>query len=55
VEDLEKRGIALVVLSMGGQRIDTGVPTGMLRLTMLGAIATFSLRARRLPMAGRPL
>ena len=25
VEDLERRGIALVVLSMGGQRIDTSV------------------------------
>jgi DNA invertase Pin-like site-specific DNA recombinase len=41
VEDLESRGIALVVLSMGGQRIDTRSPTGKLMLTMLGAIATF--------------
>jgi DNA invertase Pin-like site-specific DNA recombinase len=41
VEDLEGRGIALVVLSMGGQRIDTRSPTGKLMLTMLGAIATF--------------
>jgi hypothetical protein len=41
VEDLEKRGIALVVLSMGGQRIDTRSPTGRLMLTMLGAIAAF--------------
>ena len=41
VEDLERRGIALVVLSMGGQRIDTRSPTGKLMLTMLGAIATF--------------
>ena len=41
VEDLERRGIALVVLSMGGQRIDTRSPTGKLMLTMLGAIAAF--------------
>ena len=41
VDDLEKRGIALVVLSMGGQRIDTRSPTGKLMLTVLGAIATF--------------
>jgi len=41
VDDLEKRGIALVVLSMGGQRIDTRSSTGKLMLTMLGAIATF--------------
>jgi DNA invertase Pin-like site-specific DNA recombinase len=31
----------LVVLSMGGERIDTRSPTGKLMLTMLGAIATF--------------
>ena len=37
VEDLERRGIALVVLSMGGQRIDTRSPTGKLMLTMLAA------------------
>jgi DNA invertase Pin-like site-specific DNA recombinase len=41
VEDLESGGIALVVLSMGGQRIDTRSPTGKLMLTMLGAIAAF--------------
>ena len=41
VEDLEKRGIALVVLSMGGQRMDSRSPTGKPTLTMLGAIATF--------------
>ena len=41
VEDLERRGIALVVLSMGGQRIDTRSPTGKLMLTMLGAVAAF--------------
>jgi DNA invertase Pin-like site-specific DNA recombinase len=41
VEDLEKRGIALVVLLMDGQRINTRGPTEKLMLTMLGAIATF--------------
>ena len=29
------------MLSMGGQRIDTGAPTGKLMITMLGAIAEF--------------
>lgn len=31
----------LVVLSMGGQRVDTRTTTGKLVLTMLGAIAAF--------------
>ncbi|MCI0756246.1 recombinase family protein, partial [Teichococcus vastitatis] len=37
VEDLERRGVALRVLSMSGQEIDTRSPTGRLMLTMLGA------------------
>jgi DNA invertase Pin-like site-specific DNA recombinase len=41
VEDLEKRGIGLVILSMGGQQLDTRSPTGKLMLTMLGAVAEF--------------
>jgi DNA invertase Pin-like site-specific DNA recombinase len=41
VARLEAKGVALVVLSMGGQRIDTRTATGKLMLTMLGAIATF--------------
>ena len=41
VEALEARGVGLVILSMGGQRIDTRSPTGKLMLTMLGAIASF--------------
>lgn len=41
VARLEGKGVALVILSMGGQRIDTGSPTGKLMLTLLGAIATF--------------
>lgn len=41
VEDLERRKVALRVLSMGGQEIDTRSPTGRLMLTMLGAVAEF--------------
>jgi DNA invertase Pin-like site-specific DNA recombinase len=41
VEDLERRGVALRVLSMSGQQIDTRSPTGRLMLTMLGAVAEF--------------
>ena len=42
VERLESKGVGLVVLSMGGQRIDTRTATGKLMLTMLGAIAASS-------------
>jgi DNA invertase Pin-like site-specific DNA recombinase len=41
VEDLDRRGIGLIMLSMGGQRIDTRSPTGKLMITMLGAISEF--------------
>lgn len=41
VEDLQRRGVALVVQSMGGQPVDTRSATGKLMLTMLGAIAAF--------------
>ncbi|MCB4825548.1 recombinase family protein [Roseicella aerolata] len=41
VEDLGQRGIGLVILSMGGQAIDTRSPTGKLMLTMLAAVAEF--------------
>jgi DNA invertase Pin-like site-specific DNA recombinase len=41
VDRLERKGVALIVLSMGGQRVDTRTPTGKLMLTMLGAIAAF--------------
>ena len=41
VEDLDRRGVALIMLSMGGQRIDTRAPTGKLLVTMLAAIAEF--------------
>ncbi len=38
---LEAKGVALRVLSMGGQEVDTRAPTGRLMLTMLGAVAEF--------------
>jgi DNA invertase Pin-like site-specific DNA recombinase len=41
VERLEGEGVGLIVLSMGGQQVDTRTATGKLMLTMLGAIATF--------------
>lgn len=41
VEDLDRRGIGLIMLSMGGQQIDTRSPTGKLMVTMLAAVAEF--------------
>jgi len=41
VDDLDRRGVGLIMLSMGGQQIDTRSPTGKLMITMLGAIAEF--------------
>jgi DNA invertase Pin-like site-specific DNA recombinase len=41
VDDLDRRGVGLIMLSMGGQRIDTRSPTGKLMVTMLGAISEF--------------
>jgi len=42
--DLSRRGIGLVVLSMGGERLDTRNPTSKLMLTILGGVATSSAR-----------
>jgi DNA invertase Pin-like site-specific DNA recombinase len=39
--DLSKRGIGLVVLSMGGERLDTRNPTSKLMLTILAGVATW--------------
>ncbi len=39
--DLAERGIGLVVLSMGGERLDTRNPTSKLMLTILGGVATW--------------
>lgn len=41
VADLQKRQVGLIILSMSGQQVDTRSPTGLLLLTMLGAIAAF--------------
>jgi len=41
VAQLEGKGVALLVLSMGGQAVDTRTPTGKLMLTMMGAVAEF--------------
>jgi DNA invertase Pin-like site-specific DNA recombinase len=39
--DLCKRGIGLIVLSMGGERLDTRNPTSKLMLTILAGVATW--------------
>jgi DNA invertase Pin-like site-specific DNA recombinase len=39
--DLSKRSIGLVVLSMGGERLDTRNPTSKLMLTILAGVATW--------------
>src|SRR3954451_14156564 len=39
--DLSKRGVGLVVLSMGGERLDTRNPTSKLMLTILAGVVTW--------------
>ena len=39
--DLSRRGIGLLVVSMGGERLDTRNPTSKLMLTILGGVATW--------------
>jgi len=39
VDDLDRGRAGLIMLSMGGQTIDTRGPTGKLMITMLRAIA----------------
>jgi DNA invertase Pin-like site-specific DNA recombinase len=41
VADLQKRGVGLLVLSMGGERLDTRNPTSKLMLTILAGVATW--------------
>lgn len=43
VEELEKNGVELVVLNMGGSKLDTTEPIGKLLLIMLSGIAEFEL------------
>jgi DNA invertase Pin-like site-specific DNA recombinase len=45
--DLTKRGIGLIVLSMGGERLDTRNPTSKLILTILGGVATWEREIMR--------
>jgi DNA invertase Pin-like site-specific DNA recombinase len=40
-KDLAARGIGLVILSMGGERLDTRNPTAKLMLTILAGVATW--------------
>lgn len=39
--DLSKRGVGLMILSMGGERLDTRNPTSKLMLTILAGVATW--------------
>jgi DNA invertase Pin-like site-specific DNA recombinase len=39
--DLTKRGVGLLILSMGGERLDTRNPTATLMLTILAGVATW--------------
>jgi DNA invertase Pin-like site-specific DNA recombinase len=39
--DLSKRGVGLIVFSMGGERLDTRNPTSKLMLTILAGVATW--------------
>ena len=41
VEDLKARDIGLVILSMGGERLDTRNPTATLMLTILAGVAAW--------------
>jgi DNA invertase Pin-like site-specific DNA recombinase len=41
VEDLNKRGVGLILLSMGGEKMDTRNPTSKLILTVMAGIATW--------------
>lgn len=41
VEDLTGRGVGVVILSMGGERLDTRNPTAKLMLTILAGVASW--------------
>src|ERR1700722_10111847 len=47
VEDLDRRKVSLVILSMGGERIDSRSSTGKLMLTVLGAMAEYMMLERQ--------
>jgi hypothetical protein len=50
--DLSKRGIGMVILSMGGERLDTRNPTSKLMLTVFRRLTRFghAAKARALPV-----
>lgn len=51
IEELNKKGVALIVLNMGGDRLDTSTPIGKLMITVLAGIAEFEadmIRERQL-------
>lgn len=41
IESLKEKGVALVILNMGGQVVDTSTPVGKMMITMLAAVAEF--------------
>jgi DNA invertase Pin-like site-specific DNA recombinase len=47
VTDLDRRKVGLVILSMGGEKLDTRNPTSRLMLTMLAAVAEFERNLMR--------
>lgn len=47
VNDLEERGVGLVILNVQGTVLDTTTPMGKLMVTMLGAIAQFEYDINR--------
>lgn len=51
IEELNKKGVTLIVLNMGGDRVDTSTPIGKLMITVLAGIAEFEadmIRERQL-------
>lgn len=43
IEELEDKGVSLIVLNIGGDKLDTSTPMGKLMVTMLSGIAEFEL------------
>jgi DNA invertase Pin-like site-specific DNA recombinase len=41
IEDLNSKGVSLIVLNMGGDKVDTGTAIGKLMITVLSGIAEF--------------
>lgn len=51
IEELNEKGVALIVLNMGGDRVDTSTAIGKLMITVLSGIAEFEadmIRERQL-------